>query len=89
MKAQLGVMSTVNTQQHKKQDFSSKVSLWGAAEFYEFRVRDRSEFVTLGKFSKILRLFLNILVKVSRKQFFKKSVLADKRHWNQGGPPKF
>ena len=58
-------------------------------EFYEFRVRDSSEFVTLGKFSKILRLFLNILVKVSRKQFFKKSVLADKRHWNQGGPPKF
>ena len=59
------------------------------SKIYEFRVRDSSEFVTLGKFSKILRLFLNILVKVSRKQFFKKSVLADKRHWNQGGPPKF
>jgi hypothetical protein len=36
-------------------------------ELYEFRVRDGSEFVTLGKFSKILRLFLNIVVKVSRK----------------------
>ena len=48
-----------------------------------------SEFVTLGKFSKILRLFLDILVKVRKKQFFKKSVPEDIRHWNQGGPPKF
>jgi hypothetical protein len=36
--------------------------------------------VTLRKFSKILRLFLNIVVKVSRNKFFKKTVPEDIRH---------